>query len=159
MVYYTKNPAVLVNPFFFDFLFFLTIIENMPYRTQISPQNSRKERISRSFLKTTRLRRLQFSSLPSRQSLLSSFPGIPHGIGSRNGLLPLRDGRYWSQTEQNSFLTQPARSGILLFTAILKLPLFKLQQLVSLSAPRSFRKQNDVFAFFYDIGRLIDNLH
>ena len=36
---------------------------------------------------------------------------------------------------------------------------FKLQQLVSLSAPRSFRKQNDVFAFFYGIGRLIDNLH
>lgn len=52
MVYYTK-PYVLVNPFF-EFLFFLTIIENMPYRTQISPQNSRKERISRSFLKPLR---------------------------------------------------------------------------------------------------------
>ena len=56
------------------------------------------------------------------------------------------------------FLTQPARSGILLYCD-LEAAAFKLQQLVSLSAPRSFRKQNDVFAFFYDIGRLIDNLH
>lgn len=46
-----QKPYVLVNPFFRIFCFFLTIIENMPYRTQISPQNSRKERISRSFLK------------------------------------------------------------------------------------------------------------
>ena len=45
-----KNLTFLSTRFF-EFLFFLTIIENMPYRTQISPQNSRKERISRSFLK------------------------------------------------------------------------------------------------------------
>ena len=49
-----QKPYVLVNPFFRIFCFFLTIIENMPYRTQISPQNSRKERISRSFLKPLR---------------------------------------------------------------------------------------------------------
>ena len=49
-----QKPYVLVNPFFRIFCFFLTIIENMPYITQISPQNSRKERISRSFLKPLR---------------------------------------------------------------------------------------------------------
>lgn len=49
-----QKPYLLVNPFFRFFCFFLTIIENMPYRTQISPQNSRKERISRSFLKPLR---------------------------------------------------------------------------------------------------------
>ena len=51
---YAVARVMAVNPFFRIFCFFLTIIENMPYRTQISPQNSRKERISRSFLKPLR---------------------------------------------------------------------------------------------------------
>ncbi len=143
-----QKPYVLVNPFFQIFCFSY-YYKNMPYRTQISPRIAEKRAHITLFSETaTRLRRLQFSSLPSRQSLLSSFPGIPRmGSGRENGLLPLRDGRYWSQTEQNSFLTQPARSGILLYCD-LEAAAFKLQQLVSLSAPRSFRKQNDVFAFF-----------
>lgn len=46
-----QKAYVLVNPFFRFFCFFLTIIENRLYKAKNSPQNSRKERISRSFLK------------------------------------------------------------------------------------------------------------
>ena len=46
-----KKLTFLSTRFFEFFVFFLTIIENRLYKAKNSPQNSRKERISRSFLK------------------------------------------------------------------------------------------------------------
>mgnify|MGYP006976864153 CR=1 FL=1 len=111
-----KNLTFLSTRFFEFFCFFLTIIENMPYRTQISPQNSRKERISRSFLKP--LRGYDgFNSLLYHLGNLCCLHSLVFLIWDRVEKMDFyRYGTDGIGVKRNKtvFLTQPARSGILL---------------------------------------------